>query len=583
MRKISWLVAAIFCTALWAPRAKAQATGIVERLSPDTFFYLKWNGAASLKGANSPNHVLQLFNDPDFLPIKIALAGRLNQSMAKPGAGPAPQAEDLLSLLDNAGVFGFTVPSKRTGDAAGDPASHGAGMFLVYDATGKSELIQKLEAEFQAKDKKAQEESSYEFEGVPVRVEGKDKDKSYKAQAGHFYLFANQKELIEDLIARYRGSQAPATTLIHRPEFEAARKYADADSAIEAFGRMPNLTEMIPDDPKNATAKHVVQNLHTEKVHALTMSVNFAGEAMRIRGAVLGDTSPQSLFDLAGESGKEFQTMPVVSANPSFQIMRMNLAALYDLIMRALEGNLTLQQQANVKAGEAMAQAYLGMPIRDALGLFSGEFGWGSQYSGDGTEEKLYAVTIENPEALLRILRATLGSYILAEDSSGGTTFLDFAYPYKDPESGTQRRKFYYVAVTPHLLLAAPRKAILRSAMTQANPGASSGVATAAGGTATGSAAGAASSVEYAQLRSQLPEKLSGLNAADLRLIPWDKILSNLSEQAAETAKKEKNGTPADMSWLKQVNPEIVTRHVHLSVGGWWKDSNGIYFDSFLQ
>jgi hypothetical protein len=31
------------------------------------------------------------------------------------------------------------------------------------------------------------------------------------------------------------------------------------------------------------------------------------------------------------------------------------------------------------------------------------------------------------------------------------------------------------------------------------------------------------------------------------------------------------------------VKPEAFSRHFHTAIYGWWKDSNGVYFDSFVQ
>ncbi len=181
--------------------------------------------------------------------------------------------------------------------------------------------------------------------------------------------------------------------------------------------------------------------------------------------------------------------------------------------------------------GEAMAQSFLGMPIEDTLKLFTGEITSVTSYSEDGAPQALYAVTIQKPEAVLRILRAVAGRMITAEDSAGATTYLDVAYPYRDPVSGTQRRKFYYAAVTPNMILVAPRKAMLRQAASLlASPA--------------GAPAGALANPMYQQLRTRLPQNLTALSAADLTQIPWDKLAANLETQLEQGAKKQ-NGTRA--------------------------------------
>ncbi len=151
---------------------------------------------------------------------------------------------------------------------------------------------------------------------------------------------------------------------------------------------------------------------------------------------------------------------------------------------------------------QAMAQAFLGMPIGDALQLFTGEMASVISYTDDGTRQQLFAIAIQKPESVLHILRALGGKFIMAEDTAGTTTYLDIAYPYRDPVSGTQRRKFYYVAVTPEMILAAPRKEMFRQAT---NMLASKGAALTGGFLA---------NPEFQQLRMKLPEKLSAATSA---------------------------------------------------------------------
>ena len=146
--------------------------------------------------------------------------------------------------------------------------------------------------------------------------------------------------------------------------------------------------------------------------------------------------------------------------------------------------------------------------------------------------------------------------------------FLDLAYPSQDPHTHVERRRLYYLAVTPQMLLAAPRKTMLRGAIERLNPLA-----------ADPPPSGVAANPDYASLRSRLPERLSGLGAADIGLIPWEKIRANLEKQAASNANRT-NEQPPDWSWLE---PGVISRYLHFALSGWWKDANGVYFDSYLQ
>jgi len=571
---IAILICAFAAAGLFAPGAPAQSSRIEDRLPPDTFFFVKWNGSLSLKDAQAKNHLLQLLADPDVAPLEIGGAAYLGQALAKESAKNAgPQFPEVISLLENRLIVGVTMPAKPAAAVKDPKEKNPAGVFFVYDATGKKELLDKLDSESRAKKKDTAKFSKYDFGGATVNVtEGSD-EPEYTAYAGSYYISSNRKELEEELITRYRVAEAPATSLTQRAEYKATRKYSGENACIELFGWMPDVAKMVPDDPKNPAAKKIVAGLHFEKVHALEVSIDLSGEAVRTRGAILGDASPGSLFDLFGTSVPTFDTMPAVGGNASFQISRFNLEGLYNYVVASVEGNLPPQQNASLKAAQAMAQSYLGMSLGDALGLISKEFAQAPTYTADGTGENLFVLAVDKPDDILRILRATIGSMILSEDTSGSTTFLDITYPYKDPVSGTDRRKFYYVAVTPHMVLAAPRKAMLRDA-----------IAHMGSGTPAAPATGVAATPEYARLRAMLPANLSGLSAGDFRQVPLDKILAHMVDERAAIQKQAKPSESApDLGWVKLIKTEVLTRHLTVSVSGWWKDANGIYFDSFFE
>ena len=221
---------------------------------------------------------------------------------------------------------------------------------------------------------------------------------------------------------------------------------------------------------------------------------------------------------------------------------------------------------------EKMAQGFLGMPVPDALQLFTGEVASQTSFAEDGAALRTYAISIQKPQDILRILRAAGGSFIVGEDVSGTTTYLDLVYPSTDPKTGQKRREFYYVAVTPTMLFAAPRKALIRQAAPRVDikPDAPA-------------AAGILSSGELAHERSLLPEKLSGLSATDIVQIPWDKVIAHFKQEVTAEAAKDSTSPPPSLDWLQAVKPEVLTRHVHFGISGWWKDSHGVYFDSYVQ
>ena len=564
-----YLAVVLACLASGAP-AFAQTASILQRLSPNTIFYAEWRGSSFLADAEQKNHLLQLIHDPAFAPVWAAAAADFQQHVPK-SADPSTASSllpDLASFLDNPIVFGVAVdPSALKAVAPDKPASPFV-TFLVYDATGKADLIQKWKAAAAANSKAPAEVTKYDFGGTSVEVRAQGKNVSYSAQAGNYFVYSEQKHVVEDLITRFQSASVPAASLTQIPEFAQSRKYVSDNAALEFFARIPDMSQWNPTEKNAKSMLQVANSIHLEKIHVMASGVSFDGEATRMRGAVLGDTSPGGLFDLAGASSATFQTQPLVEGGTAFSLSRMNYAAMYQVLRDAIFSNLEPGQAAQAGALEGAAQGFLGMSIPDALKLFTGEFASTTYYTDDGTAEQVFAATIQKPDAVLRVIRALIGTMIVGEDSSGSTTFLDVAYPYTDPSTHQRRRKFYYVAVTPQTILAAPRKALLREALQRLTP------------QATDPPAGVFANPQYVQLRSRLPEKLSGLGGADLTQIPWGKLMQNFTDQISKAGTQANGQPPPDLSSLKL---DTISHYLHISVSGWWKDANGVYFDSYIQ
>ena len=556
----------------------AQTPSISERLPQNTLFYMQWRGRSFLGNADKKNHMLQLLEDPDFDPVRQTLAKRFLEWQQKTSPGvPALPFSDLISLLDNPAAFGFIANPQSS--AKTPDASHLASAFFVYNITGKTALVQKLKALAQAGSKTKPQVSTYTFGGstIEVRTETANdaaatSSTTYSTLAGNFFLVATQKDCIQDLVTRFSSSTKPASSVIDSPEYLAVRPYIGQDAALEYFIHFPDPDKWIPSDQKDQPVARFIRSVHWEKIHAAGGAISFSGEATRAHGAILGDTSAGSLFDVAGSSAAAFQTQAIVDAGPYFSISKFNFSALYQIVREAAVGAMTPQQSAGLLGAEAMAQGFLGMSVSDALQLFTGEFGNRISFAEDGESQQMYAVAIQKQPDVLRLLRAALAKYIAAENTSGDTTYLDLAFPYRDPESGQQRRSSYYLAVTPQFIITGPRKAMVRDAVARIN-GKSPSVA---------SQDSVLSNPEFVHLRQLLPEKLSGLGGADMGKIPWDKIIARFVEQM-ESAKQSNQSNPPTAEMLRLIKPGLINRHLKASANGWWKDSGGIYFDYYIQ
>jgi len=553
------------CTGFGSPLL-AQTAPIAQRLSPNTVFYVEWRGSGSLAGASQKNHALQLLHDPAFAAMLTNIASQAQRTAPK-NVGPSAAflLPDVVSFLDNALAFGIEANPDATKTAAPDKPVSPFATFLVYDSTGKTDLIQKWKALSTVGSQTPVDVTKYDFGGTSVEVRTSGKNVTYSAQAANYFLVSNQKQTLEDLITRFRGPDAPATSIVQTAEYGQMRKYVGPEPSLEVFGRIRDMSQWNATDKNTKPMIQLSRSLHLERIHVIVGALTFDGEVTRFRGAALGDTSPGGPFDIAGASSAAFLTQPVVEPGPAFSMTRMNFSAMYQWLHDAIVSNLTAQQAASVTAMEGAAQGFLGMSIPDALKLFTGEIGSASFYTEDGTTEQVYAVAIQKPDSVLRVLRALIGTMIVGEDASSSTTYLDLAYPYRDPKTGLQRRKFYCVAVTPQMILAAPRKAMLRQATQRIAPEA-----------ADPPPAGVAANPAYAQLRARLPEKLSGLSGADIDRIPFDKLAQHFSSQPAQSGSQQPREAP-------QLNLSVISRYLHITVSGWWKDSNGVYFDSYVQ
>jgi hypothetical protein len=551
----------------------AQTPSLPDRLPANTLFYAHWRGMGSVTSAEKTNHVVQLFEDPQFALGRDVLLKSLRNNIAKNGpATSEPELAEVLSLLDNPAVIGVALnPAKAKAPSSDAPVSP-VGFFIVYDARGKTGLVERLRAANRATGKEVPTVMTYDFKGTKIEARATDTDVSYTALTPKFYFLADQKPVIEELITRFGVAEKSADSVTDVPEYRSIRSFTGPDAAIEIFARVPDLAKALSQEQLQKPGAKLAVNLHLDRVHALCASVSFAGEAARFRGAAIGDASSGTLFDFAGTSSASFVTQPAVGSGPIFSISRLNLAAIYQYVRAAAAPSMTPEQTANVDMYEKMAQGLLGMPVTEALQLFTGEFASKTSFADDGTALKTFAVSIQKPKDLLRILHTLGGGFIVNEETSGDTTYLDLSYPSPDSKTGEKRRDSYYIAVTPNMLLAAPHKNALRATVSRVDRKPDDEAS-----------AGILANPAFARTRSLFPEKLSGLTAVDIVQIPWDKILARYAQQLADAAKNSTTTNPPPTDWLKTVQPEVITRHVHLGISAWWKDSSGIYFDSYVQ
>lgn len=557
----------------------AQTPSLAERLPSNIWLYIYWHGTGTLESAQQANNILKLWADPGLAPLRRALTEQINGAATKGARDPKLVETELQmagSLLERPFVFGVANTANPLGRAADPPGDSTAvkksiGAFLVYDGKGKADYLSLLRVFLLEANKEKSEVNHYAFGPTTVETIARSSGTDYQAEVGDYFLRADDKEVIEDLIKRFRSPQPPGSSLATLRTFQELHPSTQGEPALEFFAQVPDWSKVHIPPSKGVDPTALMHALHLERLHALGGSLRFEAPATRLEMAVLGDTAPGGIFDLAGQSGPTFLTLPLAAPGSFYNVSRFNYAALYQMIRQAIVAAAPSGMPANFSTFEDFAAKMLGMPISDVLQLFTGEYATISSFAPDGNLVQLAAITIRRPQDVLHVLRAVLSTVITAEDQSGDTTYLDIPVPYVDPETKQTRRHFYYVAVTPQMVLVAPRKAMIRDAISRlaAKPGADP-------------AGMLVGDPDFARARARLPEQLTGFEYADLSRIPWDKLFAELDKDIKQNLQKS-DQTKDSTEWLKQIDPSVFSRYLHVSVGGWWKSPDGVYLDSYIQ
>jgi hypothetical protein len=278
-------------------------------------------------------------------------------------------------------------------------------------------------------------------------------------------------------------------------------------------------------------------------------------------------------LDLLGENSLSFSTLPLAPAGTaSYSVGQINLALLYPTVRGALLEALTPKQRTNIELFEALIANQIDMQIPDALHLLRGELA-SIMTAGDFDPlSQLYAATIRKQPQTLHLLRTIFARQISAEDHEGDTTYLNLSFLLPGSSAESPRRHLYYVAVSPQMLLAAPRKRLLREA-----------VARLAVSDKAGDAAPLAADPAFRRARGQFPQSLTSLGYVDLTRVSWEKVIEGFLKASKQDGKQTSSSTADEAQQLKSISPDVLRRYLHTLIDATWKDRDGIYFDGHLE
>ena len=578
------LLVAVILTVAGAKPARAQAPLEPSQLPARTMFYLIWRGApaADVRKANS---LLGLWDDTDFASVRSAMAaGLLSSSEQKSSQNKLTPEElgDFAGLLENSFTLGYvTEPAKHRAAnlAASAEGKFQAwnGMFFVYDRTGKEALISKAILRMRSQETETPRLSQVTIAGVQVLKVERKTGANYWAENGKYAISASEASVMEDLIDRLGGKTAGASSLSQSTAYQEAQSIVGG-GVLEFFLRIPDLKEFAEDSkPGGFQAGPLLDAARLDAVHSVSGRVTFEGARTHVQAAILGDAAPGTPFDIWSAGQPVPASLALVPADAiSFNSAQLDLLGMYGIIKRVARAAFPQGQQGNADLLETMAQTRLGMPLADALGLFTGEFDSMQTSPSLDTTKQVFFVAIRKKPETLKLFRSLFGDQLASERNEGETTFLKISLGGNQGNAGVAQWNFFHLAVMPDMILAASRIDTLREVLANR---------------AKGSAFSSLSSVPRFQAgRKQFPQNLDGLSYFDFQKVDWQAAKDHWLEEARKSSvAKSVAGTNASTSsskipdWLANANPELLPRHLHYSSSVTWKDAKGIHWDQWLE
>jgi hypothetical protein len=565
--------------------ARAQAPLEPAQLPSRTVFYLIWRGAPA-PDVRKANSLLALWDDPDFAPVRSALAtNMLSSSQEKaPAAKQTPEEiQEYASLLENGFTLGYlSEPAKHA--AASPPASKDAkvpawnGMFIVYDRTGKEALLTKAILRARAQEKEVPNLSQLTLAGVPVlKSEGKN-GATYWAEHGKYAVSARARAVMEEILAHLDGKSSAAASLAQSAAYQEAQPIAGS-GVLEFFVGIPDLKELASSSNADSMkVRPLLDAARLEAIHSISGHVTLEGPKTRIQAAIFGDAAPGTPFDIWSSGQATPSSLALVPSDAiSYSVAEINFMGIYDIVKRVARAAFPQGQQGNADLLDTMAQARLGMPLPEALGLFSGEFASMQSSPSIDSAKQVYFFGIRKKPETLKLLRTVFSDQLTSERNEGETTFVKISLGGKQGSTGVAQWNFFNLAVTPDMIIGATRTETLREVLANRAKGPAF--------------ASLASVPQFQAGRAQFPENINGLSYFDFQKVDWaaakehwmEEAKKSLTAKSLDPAQKSAPATGAGMQWLAQVNPQVFSRHLHYSSSVSWKDAKGIHWDQWLQ
>jgi hypothetical protein len=440
----------------------------------------------------------------------------------------------------------------------------------VTGKTGQFDLIFRLIA---ANVPKEVTHTRVDFSGVGIEKYAGPNNTSFAARVGNYFVWSNREKVIQDLVTRLGSHSAAADSIAQNPSYQRCHAAADPDSISEVYFRIPDFTKMeIPPSDKFDTAA-ALRSLHLDSLRAFCGSYSISQQGEHSRGLILGDTTAGGIFDFFGTNRPHFDTLAFAPPSAySYLSYSFDLPAIYKTVRAAAMAGLPQQTASMVQMAEGMAGLQIGMSVPDMLALAGGEVANIQLDPNSTPPSQMYAISITNAEKVVTMFHK-LGATTFEEDShENGVTF--FKSKTAAPTAGTSAPgPISYFAITPHFMLYGTDKAALRKAAqldSAAGPAARTSIL---------------DNPEIGALRATLPRDLLGLMVTDYSRHSWTAEMSKSFDDMEKSEKAKLS--PEDIQFYESLKKFSATKvgsaMMRRSVGGWWKEPDGIHYEGFAQ
>jgi hypothetical protein len=575
-------MAALLC-AFGPNAARAQAPLEPAQMPPRTLFYLIWRGVPT-GDVRKANSLLALWDDAEFAPVRSAMAAGMLNSSGEKAEQPkltSEQVQEFAGLLENSFTIGYLgePPKRRVAPTEGAPDPKAAawnGMFFVYDRRGKEELLSKAILRLRASAKDVPRLSPVTVGGVrALKAESKN-GVNYWAEDGKYAVGASELAVMEEILGRLGAKVSGGASLAQSAAYQEAQENLSG-GLLEFFLRVPDLEQFATDSKAGSfQVRPLLDAARLDAVRSVSGRVLFEGAKTHVQAAILGDAVPGTPFDIwsGGQPSPASLTFVPAESN-SYTWAQFNLQGIYDTVKRVARAAFPQAQQGNADLMDTIAQQKLGMPVTEALALFSGEFASMQTSPSMDAAKQVYFFGIRKKAETLKLIRTVFSEQLTSERNEGDVTFLKISLGGKQNSAGDAQWNFFNLAVTQDMILGASKVETLRDVLSNRAHAST--------------AAGLASVPQFQAGRRQFPENLNGLGYFDFQKVDWRAVKDRWSEEAkkSSTAKSvtaSKDGAPVTASdWLAQLNLQVVARHLHYSSSVSWKDAKGVHWDQWIQ